>query len=82
MGWFRKKRKEIAQEFVEDVKEEVNSQVTEKSSNWIEIALLAAPVVIGIVDHVIGTGKVNAPVVSTRPQHFTLYIDTVNIYTK
>ena len=43
-------------------------------------AMLAAPVVIPIVDHAIGTGTASVP--DLPKGNFTLYIDTVNINIK
>lgn len=81
MGWFRKKQKEVAQAFVEDVKEEVKESAKKSTTNWLKLILLAAPVVIPVVDHVIGTGAVSVP--ADLPKgNFTLYIDTVNINIK
>lgn len=81
MGWFRKKQKEVAQAFVEDVKEEVKESAKKSTTNWLKLILLAAPVVIPIVDHAIGTGGVSVP--ADLPKgNFTLYIDTVNINIK
>ena len=81
MGWFRKKQKEVAQAFVEDVKEEVKESAKKSTTSWLKLILLAAPVVIPIVDHVIGTGAVSVP--ADLPKgNFTLYIDTVNINIK
>lgn len=82
--WFRERRKELAQDFVDDVKKEVKKEVKEKtktSKDWLKLALVLTPVAIGIVDHVIGTGTVNAQEVLKNPSssNFTLYIDTVNI---
>lgn len=80
MGWFRKKQKEVAQNFVSDVKEEVKESAKKSTTNWLKLILLAAPVVIPIADHVIGTGMVSAP--DLPKGNFTLYIDTVNINIK
>ena len=80
MGWFRKKQKEVAQNFVEDVKEEVKESAKKSTTNWLKLILFAAPVVIPIADHVIGTGMVSAP--DLPKGNFTLYIDTVNINIK
>lgn len=81
MGWFRKKQKEVAQAFVEDVKEEVKESAKKSTTNWLKLILLAAPVVIPVVDHVIGTGGASVP--ADLPKgNFTLYIDTVNINIK
>ena len=80
MGWFRKKQKEVAQNFVEDVKEEVKESAKKSTTNWLKLILLAAPVVIPIADHVIGTGMVSVP--DLQKGNFTLYIDTVNINIK
>ena len=60
MGWFRKKRKEIAQEFVEDVKQEITQKTKKKSKDWLHLALLATPVAIEIVNLAIGTEKVSS----------------------
>lgn len=79
MGWFRKKQKEVAQNFVSDVKEEVKESAKKSTTNWLKLLLLAAPVVIPIADHVIGTGMANAHV-GLPKGNFTLYIDTVNIH--
>lgn len=81
MGWFRKKQKEVAQAFVEDVKEEVKESAKKSTTNWLKLILLTAPVVIPVVDHVIGIGMVSVP--ADLPKgNFTLYIDTVNINIK
>ena len=80
MGWFRKKQKEVAQNFVSDVKEEVKESAKKSTTNWLKLLLLAAPVVIPIADHVIGTGMASVPDLSKG--NFTLYIDTVNINIK
>lgn len=81
MGWFRKKQKEVAQNFVSDVKEEVKESAKKSTTNWLKLILLAAPVVIPIADRVIGTGGVSVP--ADLPKgNFTLYIDTVNINIK
>ena len=81
MGWFRKKQKEVAQNFVEDVKEEVKESAKKSTTNWLKLIMLVAPVVIPIADHVIGTGMASAPV-DLPKGNFTLYIDTVNINIK
>ena len=80
MGWFRKKQKEVAQNFVSDVKEEVKESAKKSTTNWLKLLLLAAPVVIPIADHVIGTGTASVP--DFQKGNFTLYIDTVNINIK
>lgn len=80
MGWFRKKQKEVAQNFVSDVKEEVKESAKKSTTNWLKLILLAAPVVIPIADHVIGTGMASVP--DLPKGNFTLYIDTVNINIK
>lgn len=81
MGWFRKKQKEVAQAFVSDVKEEVKESAKKSTTSWLKLILLAAPVVIPIVDRAIGTGAANVP--ADLPKgNFTLYIDTVNINIK
>ena len=80
MGWFRKKQKEVAQNFVSDVKEEVKESAKKSTTNWLKLLLLAAPVVIPIADHVIGTGIASVP--DLPKGNFTLYIDTVNINIK
>lgn len=80
MGWFRKKQKEVAQNFVSDVKEEVKESAKKSTTNWLKLLLLAAPVVIPIADHVIGTGMASVP--DLPKGNFTLYIDTVNINIK
>lgn len=81
MGWFRTKQKEVAETFVEDATEKLKSSVKDTSQNWLWIALGLAPVVIPIVDHVIGIGKESVPAVS-KGHNFTLYIDTVNLNIK
>ena len=80
MGWFRKKQKEVAQNFVSDVKEEVKESAKKSTTNWLKLLLLAAPVVIPIAEHVIGTGTASVP--DLQKSNFTLYIDTVNINIK
>ena len=80
MGWFRKKQKEVAQNFVSDVKEEVKESAKKSTTNWLKLILLAAPVVIPIADHVLGTGMASVP--DLPKGNFTLYIDTVNINIK
>lgn len=79
MGWFRKKRKEIAQEFVNDVTKEIGEKTKKKSKDWLEVALLAVPAVIGIANLVTGTEKVNVPVDSSKAI-FIHNSGTVNIY--
>lgn len=79
MGWFRKKRKEIAQEFVDDVTKEISEKTKKKSKDWLEVALLAVPAVIEIASLATGTEKVNVPEDLPR----TLFIHnsgTINIY--
>ena len=81
MGWFRKKRKEVAETFVEDMTLKVKSNVKKTSQDYSSVALSLLPIVVGIVEIATLTGTASAPEALTASKHIVNY-GTINIYNK
>ena len=81
MGWFRKKRKEVAETFVEDMTLKVKSNVKKTSQDYCSVALSLLPIVVGIAEIATLTGTASVPEVSTSSKSIVNY-GTINIYNK
>lgn len=81
MGWFRKKRREVAETFVEDMTLKVKSNVKKTSQDYCSVALSLLPIVVGIVEIATLTGTASAPEALTASKHIVNY-GTINIYNK
>lgn len=84
MGWFRKKQKEMAETFVDDATEKLQTKMKSASEDYFSKALKILPLVVVAVDLVISQGTGNAPEVSTSSKQpiFILNNGTINIYNK
>lgn len=82
MGWFRKKQKEMAETFVDDATEKLQTKMKSASEDYFSKALKILPLVVVAVDLVISQGTGNVPEVSTSSKKpiFILNNGTVNIY--
>lgn len=81
MGWFRKKRKEVAETFVEDMTLKVKSNVKKTSQDYCSVALSLLPIVVGIAEIATLTGTVSVQGASTASKSIVNY-GTINIYNK
>lgn len=82
MGWFRKKQKEMAETFVDDATEKLQTKMKSASEDYFSKALKILPLVVVAVDLVISQGTGSAPEVLTSSKQpiFILNNGTVNIY--
>lgn len=81
MGWFRKKQKEVAEIFVEDTKEILQTKMKDVSLNRYSAILKLLPLVVGIAEIVISTDTGSAQGDSTSSKAIVNY-GTINIYNK
>lgn len=81
MGWFRKKQKEVAEIFVEDTKEILQTKMKDVSLNRYSAILKLLPLVVGIAEIVISTDTGSAQGDLTGSKAIVNY-GTINIYNK
>ena len=82
MGWFRKKQKEMAETFVDDATEKLQTKMKSASEDYFSKALKILPLVVVAVELVISQGTGSAPefLTSSKQPIFILNNGTVNIY--
>lgn len=77
MRWLRRRRKEVAEDFVKDATEKLKENVTEKSIDYLSLISSAFQIVIFVAEVATLTGTGSVPAVSSSPtiiNNGTIYI--------